>query len=408
MYSKNSHDSNGFSYLRTSPSMNISLSSKVLIVKVFFLFVLVFSLFSSPKQANAGFFSGIVSKVFGAETEVVENNKNEDSVVHNSQTVPLLEASVNPDVKNSAIAPVVPIVEDGALLSFNGPLGIDTELESYASSEKISVYVVKKGDTIEGIAKKFGMSKTALLALNNDIKATSTLKIGQKITIMPTKKEVLVAEKKAVVENQKENSVVKPLVKSTNSAIPVVAQNITPVVTLLEQAPSQDAVSIEDSHDDSDLVSSVSSDTSENTKPVEAEKPVGTISGGYIWPFPSGVGRISQGLHADMAYDFAAPKGTPIYALNDGVILLARGTGYNGGFGLYVVMDFVDGRQAILGHMSKVVAVAGSSVKKGDIIGYVGSTGKSTGPHVHIGFHGELSNPYAGLRVNSTQIENHD
>jgi murein DD-endopeptidase MepM/ murein hydrolase activator NlpD len=72
-----------------------------------------------------------------------------------------------------------------------------------------------------------------------------------------------------------------------------------------------------------------------------------------------------------------------------------------------VVINFDDGRQAIFGHMSKVAVEAGQTVKQGDIIGYVGSTGKSTGPHVHIGFHGDLGNPYLGLKVGTTNID-HD
>jgi murein DD-endopeptidase MepM/ murein hydrolase activator NlpD len=130
-------------------------------------------------------------------------------------------------------------------------------------------------------------------------------------------------------------------------------------------------------------------------------QPEGDIDDGFIWPFPKGVGRVLQGLHADQAYDFAAPKGTPIYAVYSGTVLISHPTGYNGGYGLYVVINFDDGRQAIFGHMSKVVAKVGQVVKKGDIIGYVGSTGKSTGPHLHLGFHGELRNPYIGLKVNA-------
>jgi murein DD-endopeptidase MepM/ murein hydrolase activator NlpD len=136
-------------------------------------------------------------------------------------------------------------------------------------------------------------------------------------------------------------------------------------------------------------------------------QPNGTIDGGYIWPFAPGTGRVSQGRHADNAYDFSAPTNTPILAVQNGTVFIVHPTGYNGGFGKYVVINFDDGRQAIFGHMNKTAVETGQVVKQGDIIGYVGSTGKSTGPHVHIGFHGEMSNPYLGLKVNSTAID-HD
>ena len=58
--------------------------------------------------------------------------------------------------------------------------------------------------------------------------------------------------------------------------------------------------------------------------------------------------------------------------------------------------------------MNKTIATAGQVVKQGDLIGYVGSTGQSTGNHTHIGFRGSLGNPYKGLKVNSTGIEDHD
>jgi murein DD-endopeptidase MepM/ murein hydrolase activator NlpD len=79
--------------------------------------------------------------------------------------------------------------------------------------------------------------------------------------------------------------------------------------------------------------------------------------------------------------DFTAPMGTPIYATADGTV---REAGFNtGGYGNCVVIDHGFGYQTLYGHMSKLGCRPGKKVKRGDLIGYVGSTGKSTGPHVH-------------------------
>ncbi len=79
--------------------------------------------------------------------------------------------------------------------------------------------------------------------------------------------------------------------------------------------------------------------------------------------------------------DFAAPLGTPIYATADGVVTEAD---FNtGGYGNHVVINHGYGYQTLYGHMLKTKATIGAKVKRGEVIGYVGSTGKSTGPHLH-------------------------
>jgi len=84
-------------------------------------------------------------------------------------------------------------------------------------------------------------------------------------------------------------------------------------------------------------------------------------------------------LHAGL--DFAAPSGTPIYATADGVVQAA---GFNtDGYGNKVVINHGYGYQTLYGHMVRVKAKVGQRVKRGEVIGYIGSTGKSTGPHCH-------------------------
>jgi murein DD-endopeptidase MepM/ murein hydrolase activator NlpD len=84
-------------------------------------------------------------------------------------------------------------------------------------------------------------------------------------------------------------------------------------------------------------------------------------------------------MHAGL--DFAAPQGTPIYATADGVVSEAGNSG--DGYGNHVVIRHGYGYETLYGHMFRVKARRGEKVKRGTVIGYVGSTGKSTGPHCH-------------------------
>jgi murein DD-endopeptidase MepM/ murein hydrolase activator NlpD len=88
-------------------------------------------------------------------------------------------------------------------------------------------------------------------------------------------------------------------------------------------------------------------------------------------------------MHAGL--DFAASQGTPIYATANGVVKTAGNTG--NGYGNHVVIDHGYGYETLYGHMVRVKARPGQHVNRGDLIGYVGSTGKSTGPHCHYEVH---------------------
>ncbi|MFY8004058.1 MAG: M23 family metallopeptidase, partial [Chitinophagaceae bacterium] len=90
------------------------------------------------------------------------------------------------------------------------------------------------------------------------------------------------------------------------------------------------------------------------------------------------VRKLHQGL------DFTAPQGTPIYATADGVIKEAN---FVQGYGNHVVINHGYGYQTLYGHMVRIKARAGQRIKRGEVIGYVGSTGKSTGPHCHYEVH---------------------
>jgi murein DD-endopeptidase MepM/ murein hydrolase activator NlpD len=88
-------------------------------------------------------------------------------------------------------------------------------------------------------------------------------------------------------------------------------------------------------------------------------------------------------MHAGL--DFAAPQGTPVYATANGVVKLAGFS--DGGYGNHVVINHGYGYETLYGHMVRVKARGGQRVKRGEVVGYVGSTGKSTGPHLHYEVH---------------------
>jgi len=96
-------------------------------------------------------------------------------------------------------------------------------------------------------------------------------------------------------------------------------------------------------------------------------------------------------FHAGM--DFAASVGTEIYATGDGVIVKAGAD--DSGYGNHVKVNHGYGYMTLYGHMSKIKVRMGQKVKRGDVIGYVGNTGKSVGPHLHYEVHknGEAINP---------------
>jgi murein DD-endopeptidase MepM/ murein hydrolase activator NlpD len=88
-------------------------------------------------------------------------------------------------------------------------------------------------------------------------------------------------------------------------------------------------------------------------------------------------------FHAGL--DFSAPQGTPIYATADGAITTAGNTG--NGYGNHVIINHGYGYETLYGHMVRIKARTGQLVKRGEVIGWVGSTGKSTGPHCHYEVH---------------------
>jgi tape measure domain-containing protein len=104
----------------------------------------------------------------------------------------------------------------------------------------------------------------------------------------------------------------------------------------------------------------------------------GFAGGGIVWP--TNTKRLSNNYAGHSGVDIAAGMGAPIYAPEDGTIVY---TGWGHGFGQAIFERFASGIQAVFGHTSKLLVKAGEHVKAGQTIGLVGSTGHSTGPHLH-------------------------
>jgi murein DD-endopeptidase MepM/ murein hydrolase activator NlpD len=110
--------------------------------------------------------------------------------------------------------------------------------------------------------------------------------------------------------------------------------------------------------------------------------------------------RMHPTFHKEMFHngvDFAAATGTPIYAAYDGTVVAA---GYSASMGNYVMIDHGSGLYTIYMHASKLSTSTGTAVSKGDTIAAVGSTGRSTGPHLHFGvrLNGEYVSPWNYLK----------
>ena len=107
-------------------------------------------------------------------------------------------------------------------------------------------------------------------------------------------------------------------------------------------------------------------------------------------------------MHSGM--DFGGGYGAPIYAVTDGIVTIA---GRHGGFGNYVKLNHGKGLGTGYGHMSRIAVRSGQRVKRGQVIGYIGSTGLSTGPHLHYELYrnGRAVNPSSVTFVTRALLE---
>lgn len=324
-------------------------------------FVLAVLLFAhAPSPASAGF---SFSSFFGKKA--VQEDKN-------SQTVQLPMA--NPAFEAPLGGGDIAIVEESALLPDAGPLGTAIDVEE-GGSDQISIYVVRKGDTLSSIAKMFGVSVNTIIWAN-DMKST-TLTEGTTLTILPIS---------GIRHTIRQGDTISGITKKYKADLDeVLRYNGISVETKLVVG---ETVIIPDAEGETIITRSSSPRLTARLRGAGGP----SYDGYYIRPLA--FGYISQGLHGYNGIDIAAAPGTPVFASAGGTVIIARQGGWNGGYGNYVVIQHDNGTQTLYSHLRAVSALAGAVVPQGEIIGSVGSTGRSTGPHLHFEVRG-ARNPFA-------------
>lgn len=336
----------------------------------------------TPSAASAGFFS--ISTLLSSITPQVDAT----SAKQNSQTVPLLASATNIDPNPSVGGGDINVVGDSALLPQDGPSGTAAYLEVRPASSAISVYTVHAGDSLTGIARMFGVTVNTI-KWANDLKG-GTIHEGDVLVILPVtgirytvKKSDTLASLATKfkadagdIANYNNLSDGASLAVGDTLIIPDGELASAPVATAPKKTGSPIKVKI---------------GANGSTEPyLGGSGPA--ISGYYIWPAEGGV--LTQGLHGFNGVDIGAPTGTAIFAAAAGSVIVAHSGGYNGGYGSYVVVKHPNGTQTLYAHMSRVLVSSGDAVAQGTSIGRVGSTGKSTGSHLHFEVRG-ATNPFA-------------
>lgn len=308
-------------------------------------------------------FAGIHSSVFiSANAAEVDDRASQ----HNSQTIPVLMAANNID-PNPSVGGGDILISGSALMPQGGASNSDADQDRHAGSSQINVYIVREGDTLSDIAEMFDVSVNTI-AWGNDIKGR-VIKPGQELVILPVT---------GVQHTVQKGDTIASLAKKYSA-------DVSEIAHFNELAADASlAVGTVITVPDGELPA-----TASKSAPGRAGGP--SAAGYYGWPLSGGV--ITQGIHGYNALDIGASNGTDIYASAGGTVVIARNGGWNGGYGNYVVIKHSNGTQTLYAHASQVVTSAGARVEKGDLIALVGSTGKSTGNHLHFEVRG-ATNPF--------------
>jgi murein DD-endopeptidase MepM/ murein hydrolase activator NlpD len=293
----------------------------------------------------------------------------------------LLEPESSPVLSSGGTEERLVVVDDHALgrIGNNYTGGVIYETGETEFSDP-TIYIVKKGDTISSIAELFDVSVDTV-RLANDIPKGKGVTVGETLIILPV-------------------SGGTHKVAKGDSLLSIAKKYNADVDEILRFNDLSDASKIRIGDEliipgaDDEMMKNLSKPKTSVTGKKESagiasiKKRGGGVrlEGFFIRPITPGVGRLSQNVHGNNGIDIAAPTGTPIRASADGVVVVSKfreGNPWFGGFGNFVVIEHANGVKTLSAHMSAVNVSVGQTVSQGEIIGKVGNTGRSTGPHIH-------------------------
>lgn len=248
------------------------------------------------------------------------------------------------------------------------------DVPDFITAVDFEEYMVSKGDTVSGIIQKFGLKNLGTLLSVNEISSAKKLRIGQKL-IIPSIDGVIYT----AVKGDSLSSIAQKYNLSLNAILDANdLENQTVTIGQKLFIPGASMSSF------------------------ELKKALGEL---FIYPV---IGRLTSpfGYRRDpftgrksfhTGIDIAAPRGTPIKLTLDGKVSY---TGYSAVYGNYVIVTHSGGYQSMYGHMHTIKVKRGQILSQGGIIGTVGNTGRSTGPHVHFSIYknGKLINPLSVLK----------
>lgn len=315
-------------------------------------------------QAEAGIFDFFKS-IFKTSAE------SQPAIVLNAQNMPLLDAPTNIDPLAGTGGGNITIVQNNALLPVTGPMGSLVEVDNEVKNNgQISIYIVREGDTLSHIAGMFGVSINTIIWAN-ELKRSDLITPGQTLIILPISG--------VKYEVQKGDTVASVVKKFKGDIDEIINFNDLP----FDGSLTVGATIIIPNGESYPIASFSRSAYRGGGGP--------SYAGYYIRPISGG--RKSQGLHGYNGVDLANYCGSPVSASASGDVIISRTYGWSGGYGLYLVVAHPNGTQTLYAHLQSVIVQRGWHIVQGQVIGYIGSTGNSTGCHLHFEIRG-ARNPF--------------